>query len=282
MIRRKTAEFTLAASYCQHKQPMKYDYTLKNLFKDIPSGLLQLLTGFSDGKFLDIQFPDIKHRQPDLLLELPDGTIFHLELQSSYDSSMLLRMLEYQFLIYQQYGKEATQLLLYVGEEPVKFQHEINLTYLKYSYGVQDMRDIDCLSLLESDKPEDIVLAILCKTNEPQKTIRRILEKLTPLPEKTRKDYILKLLNLSYLRKLDVLIQEEVKKMPITIDMRESLLFKQGHAEGETKGIQKAKKEDVLSLYTKVNLAPEKIAEVLNLSTTFVISTLEESGMIKT
>lgn len=78
--------------------------------------------------------------------------------------------------------------------------------------------------------------------------------------------------------------------MPITIDMRKSLLFKQGEAEGrakgeakgETKGIQKAKKEDVLNLYTKLNLAPEQIAKILNLSTTFVISTLEESGMIKT
>ena len=74
--------------------------------------------------------------------------------------------------------------------------------------------------------------------------------------------------------------------MPITIDMRESLLFKQGHAEGEakgeTKGIRKAKKEDVLSLYTKLNLAPEKIAEILNLDIAFVISTIEESGVIKT
>lgn len=31
------------------------------------------------------------------------------------------------------------------------------------------MRNIDCLSLLESDKPEDIVLAILCKQMNPKK-----------------------------------------------------------------------------------------------------------------
>jgi hypothetical protein len=252
---------------------MKYDYTLKDLFKDIPSALLQLLTGFKDGKFLDIQFPDIKYRQPDLLLELPDGTIFHLEFQSSYDQSMLLRMLEYHFLIFQQHGKEAKQLLLYVGEEPAEFENKINLTRLQYSYGVQDIKDIDCMSLLESDKPEDIVLAILCKTDEPQRTIRRILEKLASLPEKTRKDYILKLLNLSRLRKLDFLIQEEVKKMPITIDIQESFLFKQGET--------KRTKADILSLYTKLNLLPEKIAEVLNVNTAFVVSTLEEAGFLK-
>jgi predicted transposase YdaD len=264
---------------------MKYDYTLKDLFKDIPSALLQLLTGFRDGKFLDIQFPDIKYRQPDLLLELPDGTIFHLEFQSSYDPSMLLRMLEYHFLIFQQYGKEAKQLLLYVGDEPAEFENKINLTHLQYSYGVQDIKDIDCLSLLESDKPEDIVLAILCKTADPQRTIRHILEKLSILPEKTRKDYMLKLLNLSHLRKLDFLIQEEVKKMPITIDIQESFLFKQGeakgHADGRTEGKQETKREDILNLYTKLNLLPEKIAEVLNVNTAFVVSTLEEAGLLK-
>jgi predicted transposase YdaD len=264
---------------------MKYDYTLKDLFKDIPSALLQMLTGFRDGKFLDIQFPEIKYRQPDLLLELPDGTIFHLEFQSSYDATMLLRMLEYQFLIYQQHGKEAKQLLLYVGDESAEFKQEINLAHLKYSYGVKDIKEIDCLSLLESNKPEDIVLAILCKTEEPQRTIRRILEKLSVLPEKTRKDNILKLLNLSHLRKLDFLINEEVKKMPITMDIQESFLFKQGeakgHTTGRTEGKQETTKEVILNLYTKLNLLPEKIAEVLNVDTAFVVSTLEEAGLLK-
>jgi predicted transposase YdaD len=206
---------------------------------------------------------------------------------------MLLRMLEYHFLIYQQHGKEAKQLLLYVGEEPAEFQHKINLTRLQYSYTVQDIKDIDCMSLLESDKPEDVVLAILCKTDEPKRTIRRILEKLSILPEKTRKDYMLKLLNLSHLRKLDFLIQEEVKKMPITMDIQESFLFKQGKAEGiaegmaegiaegHTTGIQKAKREDILSLYTKLNFPPEKIAEILDVDTAFVVSTLDEAGLLK-
>ena len=260
---------------------MKYDYTLKDLFKDIPSTLLELLTGFSEGKFLDIQFPEIKCRQPDLLLELPDSTIFHLELQSSYDSSMLLRMLEYHFLIYQQHGREAKQLLLYVGDETAEFENTVNLNSLQYSYEVVDIKDIDCMYLLESDKPEDVVLAILCKTDDPERTVRRILEKLSVLPEKKRRDYILKLLNLSHLRKLDFLVQEEVKKMPITIDMEESLLFKQGEAKGQTAGKQEAKKEDVLNLYTKLNLKPEKIAEVLDVKSEFVISTLKEAGFLK-
>ena len=77
--------------------------------------------------------------------------------------------------------------------------------------------------------------------------------------------------------------------MPITIDMEESLLFKQGKAkgiaegltEGQATGKQDAKKEDVLNLYTKLNLKPDKIAEVLDVEAAFVVSTLKEAGFLK-
>ncbi|MBI5747947.1 MAG: hypothetical protein HZA00_02400 [Nitrospinae bacterium] len=44
----------------------RYDKTLKELLKTIPHKLLKLLTGFEDGIFLDVQFPEIKSREPDL------------------------------------------------------------------------------------------------------------------------------------------------------------------------------------------------------------------------
>jgi hypothetical protein len=61
--------------------------------------------------------------------------------------------------------------------------------------------------------------------------------------------------------------------MPITMDIQESFLFKQGRAEG--------KKEDILNLYTKLNFPPEKIAEILDVDTAFVVSTLEEAGLLR-
>jgi len=69
--------------------------------------------------------------------------------------------------------------------------------------------------------------------------------------------------------------------MPITMDIQESFLFKQGEAKGETKGKQETTKEVILNLYTKLNLTPEKIAEVLNVDKAFVVSTLEEAGLLK-
>ncbi len=57
-------------------------------------------------------------------------------------------------------------------------------------------------------------------------TISKIVEKLSTLPVKTRSDCFVKLLNPAELRKLSEKVNQEVKKMPIMIDVRESALFK--------------------------------------------------------
>ncbi|MBF0459608.1 MAG: hypothetical protein HQK99_17105 [Nitrospirae bacterium] len=211
----------------------KFDITLKDLLKDIPAKFLKILTGYEDGKFLDIQLPDIQLLMPDLLIELPDGSLFHIEIQSTNDSTMLVRMYLYSAFIFKQYGRLPRQVVLYVGDKPLNMDNRTG----SYSYELLDIRDINCSELLQSDKPEDIVLAILCKSDDIDVTIARILERLSTLPLKTRRDYILKLLYLSDLRKLYNKVDQEVKKMPITIDAQESGLFQAGVVEGERRGV---------------------------------------------
>jgi hypothetical protein len=93
----------------------KFDLTLKKLFKDIPAELLKILTGFDTGKFLDITLVNIQYWCPDLLIELPDGSLLHIEIQSTNDGKMLMRMYLYSALIFKQYGKLPRQIVLYVG-----------------------------------------------------------------------------------------------------------------------------------------------------------------------
>ncbi|MEO5358694.1 MAG: hypothetical protein H7844_15545, partial [Nitrospirae bacterium YQR-1] len=194
------------------------DLTLRKLFKDIPVGLLKFLTGFDTGKFLDVALVDIQYRFPDLIVELPDGSILHIEIQSTNDSTMLMRMYLYSALIFSQFGVLPRQIVLYVGNKP----HNMKTTVGTYFYEIIDIGDIDCSELLKSCKPEDIVLALLCKSENIDATISKIVEKLSALPTKTRNDYFVKLLNLAEFRKLSQKVSEEVKKMPITIDVRES------------------------------------------------------------
>ncbi|MBF0344537.1 MAG: hypothetical protein HQL06_09950 [Nitrospirae bacterium] len=72
---------------------------LKDIIKDAPPKFLKKLTGYEAGKFLDIQLPDVQVRQSDLLVEVEDDRIMHIEIQSTNEKSITERMYEYNALI---------------------------------------------------------------------------------------------------------------------------------------------------------------------------------------
>jgi hypothetical protein len=218
----------------------KYDITLKELLKDIPTKFLKIISGFDHGKFLDTQLTNPSLLLPDLLIELPDLTLLHIEIMSNPEK-MLKRMFFYDALIFEHYDRLPRQILLYVGDKPLNIKNTIVNKIVNYSFEIINIKDINCSELLESDKPEDIVLAILCKSGNMDVTIAKILERLSSLPIRARKDYILKLFYLSDLRKLYNKVRTEVDKMPITIDFADSDIYKEalekGLFEGERKGL---------------------------------------------
>jgi len=95
----------------------KLDITLRDIISNIPYKFVKILTGKKAVKILDNAFPSVKERKADLLLELEDGSIFHLELQTNNDSKMHFRMAEYYLLIKRRYkNKFILQMVLYVGD----------------------------------------------------------------------------------------------------------------------------------------------------------------------
>jgi hypothetical protein len=152
-------------------------------------------------------------------------------------------MFVYNALIFNDFDRLPRQILLYVGDKPLNIENTMG----DYSFEIINIKDINCAELLESDKPEDVVLAILCKSGNMDVTIAKILEKLSVLPIKARKDYILKLFYLSDLRKLYNKVRQEVEKMPITIDLAESDIYKEGVEkglfDGELRGKMAGKQE---------------------------------------
>ncbi|HIP42533.1 MAG TPA: hypothetical protein EYG91_01150 [Aquifex aeolicus] len=73
------------------------------------------------------------------------------------------------------------------------------------------------------------------------------------------------------------IVAEEIKAMPITIDLEEHPLYKKGLE----KRLEKAKKEDAIRLYKETKWTPEKIAKILNISEEKVIRYLKEENLIK-
>ncbi len=249
----------------------KIDITLRDIIQEIPPKFVQLLTGKNAKKLLDTSLPQVKERRADFLVELEDGSIFHLELQTQNDKNMPFRMLEYFVLLSSKYpNRKIKQMVLYVGEKPLKMKDRIETENLSFSYKLMDIREISCEELFKSDSLTDKILAVLCDVRNPEKYFRELLTELYKLPERERRDYLKKLLNLLTIRsKLVEEFKLEVEKMPITFD-RETIenhpFFKDGKQEGLKEGLEKA----VLRLHKKLKMDAKEIAEVLEIPLDFV------------
>ena len=252
------------------------DIFLRDAFQKLPEKLIYVLTGMKGVKLLDNTFPSIKERKADFVVELEDGSIFHLEFQSQPDKNMPLRMLEYRVLLMQKYpSKEIRQMVLYVGDGAPRMESSIKQGNLSYSYELRDIKEISCKELMESPKMEDKILAVLCKVEDPEGYLQQLSQELLKLPEKERADYIRQLLTaLNYRPKLKMVLKRllEDRKMPLTITeemMQQDPFFQEGQ--------ERERQRIILSLYKK-GKKPEEIAELLDLPIDEVKSLLQDKN----
>ena len=97
---------------------------MKLLLQNAEQTFLEL-AGFKVSKWLDVELPKIESRRADLLGEAADGTLLHIEVQSSNDPIMALRMAEYCLGVYRRLGRIPKQVVLYVGKDPMRMPTEL-------------------------------------------------------------------------------------------------------------------------------------------------------------
>jgi len=251
-----------------------YDVPLRKLFKDVPVNFLKLVFGkefkADEVKFLDVKLSKLFEREADLVFE-HRGEIYHLEIQSTDDPKMALRMLHYYGLIVENYQKAPIQAVVYVGEKPLRqMVGKLTLPNLEFSYRVVDLNGVDCQRLLESKDPSDWILSVLCRIENEERTLSELLRKLLNLPEGKRQKALSMLLHLAKLRPKRLnFLKKEVEKMPITIDLEKDPFYLQ------------AKREDAINLYKATKWPIEKIAQIVNVSPKKVKKWLKEEGLLK-
>jgi len=234
----------------------EYDIALKVLLQASASAIIRQLTGgLSVDRWLNAEMPQVRTGRADLLGLTLDGLLLHFELQSTNDPDMPLRMLEYALLIYRVFGKFPKQIVLYVGERPLRMSADWVEPDLRFHYTLIDVRELDSAALLESSNIGDNLLAVLTGLQDQVATVRLILKRIADLDEPARRDAFAQFLIISGLRRLAPVIREEAKKMPILDDImdhevigpaiREGLEkgLKQGLQEGRQKGLQEGLQE---------------------------------------
>ena len=262
-----------------------YDKTIRSLLKELPTTFMELITDKKLSKEtlkpLDIKLQKVIEREADLIVENTEtGEIYHVEFQSTNESSMPVRMALYFYLILQNYGKAPKQYLVFVGKGECTIPPSVDMENSKHSYKVIDLKnDIDCSALVESDNPNDWILTVLCKL-DPQKTaIRTVIQKIKSIEDKRlQQELIQKLFILAGLREEQILklVEQEVKSMGLVIDPETNLYLKEIKEQGILEGKLEAKKEDAKRLYQKLRLSPEQIAEILDVPLTLVKEAIEE------
>jgi hypothetical protein len=206
-----------------------YDVALKLLLQGPASTTMRELAGTAVAKWLNVELPKVQNLRLDLLGETVDGGLIHVELQSSNDAAMPLRMAEYCLGVFRLYGRFPRQVVLYVGEAQLTMQ-EAQLTMQKelrgadvlFQYRLIDIRTLNGDRLLESEDVGDNVIAILAGLRDHGSAVRKIVERIAGLAAAARETALAQLTILAGLRRLSKTVEQEARKMPIRINLLEN------------------------------------------------------------
>lgn len=218
-------------------------------------------------------------REPDFLFKIChdnplEDYITQFDFQVPNDELMPDRMLFYRNLTKLIFKLPIRQVVFYLANEPMKMVNYLREHKLYFEYELYDIRIFTANSFLESDIPQEVLLAILgdFEGENPEQIMEKILLRLKSIVKK-KKDFqklTFQLHVLSGLRKLQRIFQQKIKTMPLTfdIDMEIDPIYLDGVKKGEIK--KAALLVENLLLESKLSI--KRIAEFVDETETFVLS----------
>jgi hypothetical protein len=230
----------------------EYDIALKSFLRNGRESL-HAITSVTVDRWHNVELPEVRNLRVDLLGESADGRLLHIELQSTHDANMALRMLEYCAAVSRQFGQFPEQVVLYVGEAPLRMNCFLRGPGLTFEYRIVDIRELDGELLLESDRLEDNVIAVLARVHDQRATIRRILARIAAGDPAERANALAGFLILAGLRRLAAeVIEQEASQMPILDDIIDHPVlgreFKRGLKQGREQGLQEGRHDGELAV----------------------------------
>ena len=213
----------------------EYDVTFKLVLQSVDL-TIRALAGKRITRWLNVELPEVRNTRVDLLGETEIGDLVHIELQSSNDPKMPLRMVEYYLRVFRLFGKFPDQVLVYVGEPPLAMEAELNGPRLRYSYRLIDMRELDGAHLLESTDIGDNILAILTGLQDSHTAVHNVIERIAGLEPGEREEALRQLIILAGLRHLGAVVEEEARRMPILNNILDHEVLGREYRKGEVSG----------------------------------------------
>jgi predicted transposase YdaD len=228
----------------------EYDTALKALLVGSANSVLEQIAGVRVARWLDVELPQVQQTRVDLLGESADDKreLLHVELQSSNDPQIRLRMAEYSLRVYRRFQRFPRQIVLYVGDAEMRMPAELAGPQHICRYLLLDVRTLDAETLLNSPLLADNVIAILTRLGDQKAGIRQILSRIATLESGARDLAFAQLLVLSGLRRLEQSIRTEVQFMPIMHDILDHEVIGPAIKQGMQQGRQEGRQEGEVSV----------------------------------
>jgi predicted transposase/invertase (TIGR01784 family) len=236
-----------------------------------------------------------REREADYLEKVIDKNgqefILHIEYQTRNETNMVHRMLDYYSLLLRKYKLPVEQYIIFLGYEKPTMITKLNYRNLHFNYHLIDIKHIDYHTFIDSNVPEEILLAILgnFKKQSLKTVVEEIVNKLGQTIDLSLESEKLfqQLLVFGRLRNLQEKIQEIMNSVSKYIDIKEDVLYKQGLEEGVEKGVEQGIEQGieqgvekvVVNFLMKSNLSIEQIADFAGVSLTYVIAIKQKHSL---
>lgn len=278
----------------------QYDKIVKeNLEAAIPALLRRLLhIHAAESEELPDELHHTKERKPDALKRIRDVNgktfVLHLEFQVADDPDMIYRMGEYCVMLARAYRIPVRQYVLFMGDKLPKMHTELNLGDSIIRYNLVSFQQFNYDLFLRSDKPEEILFALLADYGQqsPEIILESIINRIhaTATGSLAFARYISQLRVLVQLRKLQSVLETVMEKLTQYFKEQEDPFYKKGERlgfslgleNGKKQGIEQGKKQGieqgksskerlvVLNLLKETSLSTQEISRLAEVSISFV------------
>lgn len=260
----------------------EYDKIIKEIVESVFIALSKKLLGFEirNARAITEKLQTTIEREADFLklVSIDEGRdiILHLEFQREDDKNMVYRMAEYKAILQKKYKIPVRQYVIYLGTKSPKMKTSLPKDQAITGFTLKNIHDIPVNLALESDVPEELVLAILTDYPEAdaEKVITQIILKLQQVSsdEAAFSKFIKQLITIGRIRKLDEQIGKKIESMPLTYDIESDYLYKKGIEKGIEKGIKAA----ITEMLSDPSLTVEQIARFTKTSVEYVLKVEKE------
>lgn len=243
-----------------------FDVSLKVLFVRQGSGIVrQMVFGGNVAEFLATEQPQLSNRRTDLVARNEDGSLHHVEFQTSNEAGFPLRMLEYYAYLAKAHKQHVVQTVLYLSREPMTLEDSYSSPSLMYRFTIINLRELDARPLLASPDWADNLMALFADGDLPA-ALEVVIARIATLSGEERDFAAGTLLILSGIIGMEETIRTRLQEVGM-IDLMQNTVIgpmilksredgrEVGRAEGRAEGREVGREEGKLELFTNLLIA---------------------------